>query len=564
MSASPQLSKTPGPAVERRRSPRRSIVEEQIVAVTLDGDNGGLVLDLAENGLAVQAVTPLQPGKTTEMAFVLGEKRVPIRAHGVVRWAEPSGRAGIRLLAFSEGSTADIRAALLQPPATPATAERPAPPIAPRFDPDALEKELTGLDRERALARIAERTRELASASGIAIALGTREQMVCRASAGAAPSLGARLQSESGLSGECVRTGVLVRCDDTQADARVDAEVCRQLDLRSAVLLPILESGELRGVLEVFSSRPQAFAADDIRRFERVVGLVAKVLREPILRPPPIVPVTAAAVEPAMPPPAAGPALRVKEPAVVAEVVAGPAKLLSSPWTLRSPGLRIGAAVGSAVLLTLASWAVLRHRPATPVAVAATVPAPPAAVPVEATPPPEPVVAAQPAKPEAAKSGKETKVGTTAEKRPAATEEEEVVIRKLAPATPPPQPDPVAPPAVTLASGSLPNLAVPAATPARPVGGTVVAGKLVHRVEPVYPELARKAHIGGTVVLNAVVRPDGKIGAVQVVHGNPLLARAAVDAVRQWRYEPARLNGTAVQTQANIRLNFAPNSPPGR
>jgi protein TonB len=89
-----------------------------------------------------------------------------------------------------------------------------------------------------------------------------------------------------------------------------------------------------------------------------------------------------------------------------------------------------------------------------------------------------------------------------------------------------------------------------------------VAGRLLQRVDPVYPELARRAHIGGTVVLNAVIRPDGKVGSVEVASGNPLLARAAADAVRQWRYEPFRLNGSAVQAAATIRLNFNPNLGP--
>src|SRR5512142_862237 len=100
MSASPQLSKvgTPAkPSAERRRHPRRAIVDEQIVTVTLDADNGGLVLDLAEDGVAVQAVPPLQKGKATATSSVPPEGG-GIRAPGEVRWAEPSGRAGTRLL----------------------------------------------------------------------------------------------------------------------------------------------------------------------------------------------------------------------------------------------------------------------------------------------------------------------------------------------------------------------------------------------------------------------------------------------------------------------------------
>ena len=572
MSASPQLSKTPGSGPERRRTPRRSIVDEQIIAVTLDGDNGGLMLDLAENGVAVQAVTALQPGKSIEMAFVLGEHRVPIRAHGVVRWAEPSGRAGIRLLAFGEGSSADIRAALLQPAVAAVAAEPPVRPIAdpdPTLDVGAIEKEINGLEREQALACIAERTRELASASGVAIALGNRRQMTCRASAGAAPSVGARLQSDNGLSGECVRTGLLVRCNDTQTDARVDAEVCRQLDLRSAVLLPIVDSGEMCGVLEVFSNRPQAFASDDIRRFEQVAGLVAKVMREPAV--PAALPFSAAPPEPVIRRAAAVPAAaatRVPASPPVTTPEAAPAEEASPRYsspslTLASPNVKLGLAVGGVIVLALASWGLLRgrHAAAPPATVAAAIPAAVAApVPVEAQPVPVNIVLAANKEPAA----KEAKVVSKPVKTPVANEQ--LAIRELPSAAPSAQPDPVAPPVIAAGNAALPELAVPAAKPASPrqIGGAVVAGRLVRRVDPVYPDLARRAHIGGTVVLNAVIRPDGKVGAVQVVSGNPLLARAAVDAVRQWRYDPFRLNGTAVQAEANVRLNFDYNLPPGR
>ncbi len=129
MSVHPQFSKDPGarPTAERRRHSRRSIVNEQLIAVSLGNDNGGLVLDLAEDGMAVQVVAALQQGEKVEVRFVLPGGRAGIHAHGEVRWAEVSGRAGIRLLAFSEGSSADIRSALLQSAAAPAPAPPPAP-----------------------------------------------------------------------------------------------------------------------------------------------------------------------------------------------------------------------------------------------------------------------------------------------------------------------------------------------------------------------------------------------------------------------------------------------------
>ncbi|HYX70922.1 MAG TPA: GAF domain-containing protein, partial [Terriglobales bacterium] len=435
------------PTTERRRSPRRPIVNEQIVAVSIDGDNGGLVLDLAENGVAVQAVTPLQSGKATEMAFVLPDSNVSIRAHGKVCWAEPSGRAGIRLLAFSEGTSADIRAALLKP-APPPVVDRPRRPGVPvrALDVGALEVEIASLDREAALARVAERTRELVSASGVAIAYGSREQMMCRASSGAAPAVGVRLQGESGLSGECVRSGVLVRCDDTQTDARVDAEVCRQLDLRSAVLVPLLDAGQMCGVLEVFSSRPFAFASDDIRCFEQVAALVAKLMREPAASPAPPKPAPVEKiVAPVVPPPVkATPRAAVTAEAFISTPIATPAPARTtlpvfspaeeSPSSLSrtfaSPQVKYGVAVAGVIVLALAGWGLIRRSPATPKApVSAVAPASTAAAaPVEtpAQPVLEPVAVAPSAKPEPVKAVKEPTVA--ASPKPATVE---LVMREL-------------------------------------------------------------------------------------------------------------------------------------
>ncbi|HTU33090.1 MAG TPA: energy transducer TonB [Candidatus Acidoferrum sp.] len=84
----------------------------------------------------------------------------------------------------------------------------------------------------------------------------------------------------------------------------------------------------------------------------------------------------------------------------------------------------------------------------------------------------------------------------------------------------------------------------------------VMAGQLVHQVQPQYPEIARSIHLSGTVRLQAVVGIDGTVRDVEVLDGNPLLTRAAVDAVRQWRYRPTLLNGLPVEVETYITVNF--------
>jgi len=93
-------------------------------------------------------------------------------------------------------------------------------------------------------------------------------------------------------------------------------------------------------------------------------------------------------------------------------------------------------------------------------------------------------------------------------------------------------------------------------TPRVKVGGVVDMARFVRRVEPVYPSLARQARISGAVELTGVIGVDGRIRELQVVNGHPLLARAALEAVRQWVYEPTLLNGKPVEVIAPITVNF--------
>jgi protein TonB len=88
------------------------------------------------------------------------------------------------------------------------------------------------------------------------------------------------------------------------------------------------------------------------------------------------------------------------------------------------------------------------------------------------------------------------------------------------------------------------------------VGGNVMEAKLVKRVMPVYPPLARQARVSGTVRLEGVISRDGRIVNLQVHGGHPLLIAAAVEAVRQWVYRPTLLNGEVVEVIAPIEVHF--------
>jgi protein TonB len=88
------------------------------------------------------------------------------------------------------------------------------------------------------------------------------------------------------------------------------------------------------------------------------------------------------------------------------------------------------------------------------------------------------------------------------------------------------------------------------------LGGQVQAAKLIAQPQPVYPALARQARIQGNVVLHAIIDKDGRVGELQVVSGHPLLVQAALEAVRNWRYQPTQLNGEPVEVDTTITVSF--------
>lgn len=90
-------------------------------------------------------------------------------------------------------------------------------------------------------------------------------------------------------------------------------------------------------------------------------------------------------------------------------------------------------------------------------------------------------------------------------------------------------------------------------------GGNVQAARLINRVQPTYPPLARQARIQGTVRLHAIIAKDGTVQQLEVLSGHPLLVQSALDAVRQWRYQPTLLNNEPVEVDTTIDVIFSLN-----
>ncbi len=147
-----------------------------------------------------------------------------------------------------------------------------------RFPADDSGKSLVEVaqrDLEAALQLLAERARYITGASGAAIALIEKDEMICRASSGpSAPELGAEVQVKTGLTGESVRTRQVLRCDDADADSRVNRESCRALGIKSVMVVPLIREQDVIGVFELLADRPYAFEERDITALERLAEMV--------------------------------------------------------------------------------------------------------------------------------------------------------------------------------------------------------------------------------------------------------------------------------------------------
>jgi GAF domain-containing protein len=123
----------------------------------------------------------------------------------------------------------------------------------------------TPIDMEPAIGVITERAQTLTGATGAAIALRKGKEVICRARAGrTAPDLGVRLQTESGISARCLRTGEVVLCSNVEDDPHADRLTCERLGVRSILAAPLRQAQQTVGIFEVLSGVPNAFNSQDV------------------------------------------------------------------------------------------------------------------------------------------------------------------------------------------------------------------------------------------------------------------------------------------------------------
>ena len=447
-----------------------------------------------------------------------------------------------------------------------------------------LSRELSNeLALEIVLNEVVEQACLTTGATGAAVALERDGEMVCRGSSGStAPPLGTRLESGSGLSGECMRTRQTQRCDDALVDPRVDREASQQLGVRSVMVMPLVRGAELVGLFELFSPLPQAFGERDERTLEALAGRILSNLERAAQPPPPlpqnepfavvkvpaIVPENsnssisqsliskssnAESLSPESPTPEnSTPENPITQNAVPQAAI--PEKSPHGGFDAVTWALRIAVLVCAVMLGLLLG----RHFATPKVAVRS-----------------HPVLTASAGPTSAA-------VSAPAAANPSAKQESNAPGPTSTPAPAKRNKKAIAPGSLLVfengreiyrvppsgnetgqgeSSSSELGSGVQRASSEEPdkvvdLPPAAAEGSLLHRVEPQYPEDARQQQIQGAVVLEVQIGGDGAVQSVQTISGPAELAQAAIDAVKQWRFKPHLVDGRPTPMQTRITLNF--------
>jgi putative methionine-R-sulfoxide reductase with GAF domain len=324
------------PSLRTRRQRVRQKVHTPAYA-SLNGSSSGQILDLSEivdiseAGMAIQTSFPLAVQRSVNLCLDLTATKACIHTKGEVIWCDGTGRVGISFPQMPDDALRQLkewlfvnvmvacvnyRADLLSasssvshlaanlPLANQFAALAPQGVLEKQSENSALfnwmrqeleptapadytsiltalaavKREVDGLgsDLDGALQLLAKRAQTFTRATGAAIALTEGASMICRASSGQdAPGEGARFSIGTGFSGECVRSGQLLRCDDSETDPFVDRESCRMLGIRSIIAVPIRWDEAVIGILEVFAPEPYAFSTNDPLALKRLAGIIS-------------------------------------------------------------------------------------------------------------------------------------------------------------------------------------------------------------------------------------------------------------------------------------------------
>jgi protein TonB len=430
------------------------------------------------------------------------------------------------------------------------------------------------IETDTMLGAITVAAHSLTGASGAAMAMPREGGVICVGRSGeTAPQLGTHLNLNAGIAGECLRQGRILCSGDAAREFRVDPELCRQMGLKSIAVVPLHGLQGRIGVLEVFSSEPCAFTQDHMDLLGRLAELAeAAWARQEQPRGP-----VPAAMPDSVPdrqtlnqtegPKAAVALARVGE-ALASELRAelaaerrwryGTAAALAGflllllglfvwrAWhkaSLQFPSTRTTAGPGNTTPESPDRTAGVGLEGQTSAAVSA---APPGSFPPTA---------------ETSEFSADAAPDLVISRRPVAVPAPDRPTPEIAP-PPASAPSPAEVPPIAGSSTAPDDLGSALATApvmpqlAAPIAQGMAGGILLHKVQPVYPAEARQAHLEGTVVLDLTITQRGQVEEIKLVSGPALLARAAIEAVGQWRYVPYVLDGRPIRKPARISITF--------
>ena len=460
------------------------------------------------------------------------------------------------------------------------------------------------------LHELAEEVLTIPNVSGSAIALRVSGgHFVCRAVAGEpTPAIGAPIEAQDGLSAECIRTGRMQVCLDTEADLRVNAETCRTWGVQSLMAVPLFLEQRLIGILEAFARAPEAFDRASAERLTQLGNYVVEIVsfaEKPVLvhspaparqaqpvrqrvdtwtethlpepepamvSAGPVEPVTATANAPIAVPPLHG------TPTLTFAQVEAPVRRFHPR---RNLGLALLAlAVGVVAVAGLWILPLNIDRTAAKSQIAAQIPAAIGSVASGSNSNSIPQTPPRPAKPSPSSKLTSAPVAKNAGLSPRSGglvvyDKGKVVYRVLP------------------GSGSMIGSGETGSAGAVPMGGSaleasardraeaegpvlgqvttaaeteklraaadvasITGGKLIRQVDPILPPELPGFHLPEEVLLEGIVDRDGGVRDLRFLRGDTRLSAAAMEAVRQWRYEPFRANGQPVDMLSTISVRF--------
>jgi protein TonB len=404
------------------------------------------------------------------------------------------------------------------------------------------------------LNEIVVRAAEATRATSAALALARGDEMLCRAATGPlAPDLGVPLNTRDGLSGACLQTRQPQLSVDTEFDPRVDPAISRRLGIRSILIVPVFDTNhaQFTGILEVFSASPAAFSQSDQKLLEGYAEECARARyaaielgQRKISQPKSAAP----GILPELFPPKSMPPEPIPNDLVAASSL--PARPPYEAWTLVLGSLAILATIAVSFLIG-SRIGLLR-----PAAFHAQTSQP---VPANSIPSEPPKSAAT--KSTTGASAKSSANAQTADEL--VVYEKGKIIFRMKPA--PTSPDQTKqhhsnPDSTKQASDAIVEASSTkklATSPSIWLSPTQAETRLLSRTEPQYPPEAVAAHRSGNVILEVQVAQDGSVSSIRTLSGDPILAAAATDAVRNWRYQPYRQHDHPAPFQTDVTLSFA-------